>query len=141
MKNVPFGPKVCWAHPHQKSLLYAVLFCTGKTFCLRGGPQHYALKISQFSFSTEVHNGVQWVTVEYVENGSKNRSGGYKDEAKNKVVKQYADLSVGEQCCVYSLKTYLSKLPQSAFEKDVFYLHLKNKCHCPMMKHGLFKYL
>ena len=104
-----------------KSLLYAVLFCTGKTFCLRGGLEHYALKISQFSFSTEVHNGVQWVTVEYVENGSKNRSGSYK------VVKQYADPSVGEQCCVYSLKTYLSKLPQSAFEKDVFYLRPKEQ--------------
>ena len=41
-----------------KSLLNAVFFCTGKTFCLRGGLEHYALKISQLSFSTEVHNGV-----------------------------------------------------------------------------------
>ena len=110
-----------------KSLLNAVFFCTGKTFCLRGGREHYALKISQFSFSTEVHNGVQREMVEYVENGSKNRSGSYKDKAKNKVVKQYADPSLGEQCCAYLLKTYLSKLPQSAFEKDVFYLRPKEQ--------------
>ena len=77
-----------------KSLLNAVFFCTGKTFCLRGGLEHYALKISQFSFSTEVHNSVQRESVEYVENRSKNRSGSYKDKARNKVVKQYADPSL-----------------------------------------------
>ena len=104
-----------------KSLLNAVFFCTGKTFCLRGGREHYA----------------------HVENGSKNRSGSYKHKAKNKVVKQYADPSLGEQCCVYLLKTYLSKLPQSTFEKNLFYLRPKEKK--PLSNdeamHGLFKYL
>ena len=29
-----------------------ILFLTGKVFCLRGGREHYALKLSQFTFAT-----------------------------------------------------------------------------------------
>ena len=65
-----------------------ILFLTGKVFCLRGGREVY------------------------VENGSKNHSGSYKDKASNKSVRHYEDPQLGEQCYVSILKFYLSKLPE-----------------------------
>ena len=38
--------------------------------------------------------------VVFTENGLKNRSGSYKDKADNKIVKQYAQLHLKEQCYV-----------------------------------------
>jgi hypothetical protein len=38
--------------------------------------------------------------IEYTENGSKNRSGSYKDKYGNKIVRQFADSSLRERCCV-----------------------------------------
>ena len=37
----------------------AILFLTGKVFCLRGGREHYALKLSQFTFATGLVSGEQ----------------------------------------------------------------------------------
>ena len=61
-----------------KALLHAVFFFNGKYLCLRGGREE--LKLSQFKFGCD--EGGEFV--EYVENGSKNRSGSYKDRAPNK---------------------------------------------------------
>ena len=36
-----------------------ILFLTGKVFCLRGGREHYALKLSQFTFATGLVSGEQ----------------------------------------------------------------------------------
>ena len=88
--------------------------------CLRGGREHKALKLSQFTFGTD--DGGDYVV--YTENGSKNRSGSYKDKPDdNKVIKHYADCSLGEKCYYRLLKLYISKLPPKTLEdpKAVFY--------------------
>ena len=46
--------------------------------------------------------------LEYTENGSKNRSGSYKDKSGNKIVRHFADSSLGDRCYVSLVKTYLS---------------------------------
>ena len=91
-----------------RSLLNAVFFLNGKTLCLGGGREHRALKLSQFTFGTD--DGGDYIV--YTENGSKNRSGSYKDKPDdNKVIKHYADSSLGEKCYYRVLKLYTSKLP------------------------------
>ena len=58
----------------------------------------------------------------YTERGSKNRNGGfYQLDMPNKTVSIYKNVSVGEHCLVTLLNLYLSKLPQSAVDRDVFY--------------------
>ena len=89
-----------------------ILFLTGKVFCLRGGREHYAIKLSQFTFATGLVSGEQRECVVYVENGSKNHSGSYKDKGSNKSVRHYEDPQLGERCYVSILKFYLSKLPE-----------------------------
>ena len=62
--------------------------------------------------------------VVYEENGSKDRSGSYKDKAdSNKFVKHYANPNLGEKCYIYLLKLYFSKLPPQLFQEasSVFY--------------------
>ena len=84
------------------------VFVVGKTFCLRGGREHEMLKLSQFQFGTER----MFEFVVYTENGSKNRSGSYKDCSEAKVVKHFANKTLGERCVLYLLKLYYSKLPE-----------------------------
>ena len=111
-----------------KALLNAVFFMNGKVLCLRGGREHHCLKLSQFSFKVErLPDGSEAEYVEYAENGSKNRSGSYKDKTANKVVKQYADRGMKARCYVSLLKTYFSKLPADASKQDSFYLRAKDK--------------
>ena len=69
-----------------RALANAVFFVNGKNLCLRGGHEHHQLKLSQFQFGDD--------DVEYTENGSKNRSGSYKDKRENKVIRHYADPSL-----------------------------------------------
>ena len=69
-----------------------ILFLTGMVFCLRGGREHYALKLSQFTFATGLVSGEQRECVVYVENGSKNHSGSYKDKGSNKSVRKIHNL-------------------------------------------------
>ena len=66
------------------------------------------LKLSQFQFGTERI----FEFVVYTENGSKNRSGSYKDRSEAKVVKHFANKRLGERCVVYLLKLYYSQLPE-----------------------------
>ena len=95
-----------------KALLNAIFFMNGKVLCLRGGREHKGLKISQFTFGSDEGD---YVT--YTENGSKNRSGSYKDKAdKNKVVKHYANSDLGDRCYVYLLRLYLKKLPPKVLQ-------------------------
>ena len=56
-----------------ESLFRAVFFYNGKNFCLRGGKEHRALKISQIVRHKDPDHYV------YTENGSKNRSGSFND--------------------------------------------------------------
>ena len=97
-----------------KSLLNAVFFLNGKNFALRDTEQ-YHLRISQLK---RVEDPVGYI---YVENGSKNRSGGLQDfKVPNKSVTSYA--SGGDRCHVYLLDLYLSKLPVDAFLEDILYM-------------------
>ena len=94
--------------------------------CLHGGREHWGLKLSQFEFGDEKDaNGEVTSYVVYSENGSKNRSGSYKDKTPNKIVKHYADPALKERY-VFLLRLYFSKLPPKAFEKDMFYLKPKS---------------
>lgn len=109
-----------------RALLNAVFFLNGKTMCLRGGREHKALKLSQFTFGTD--KGGDFVV--YTENGSKNGSGTYKDKPDdNKVIKHYADSSLGEKCYHRVLKLYFSKLPPKTLKdpEAVFYWKPKEK--------------
>ena len=109
------------------ALLNAVFYGNGKVLCLSGGRKHWGLKLSQFEFGDEKDaNGEVTSYVVYSENGSKNRSGSYKDKTPNKIVKHYADPALKEHCYVFLLRLYFSKLPPKAFEKDVFYLKPKS---------------
>ena len=61
------------------ALLNAVFYGKGKVLCLRGGREHWGLKLSQFEFGDEKDaNGEVTSYVVYSENGSKNRSGSTK---------------------------------------------------------------
>ena len=73
-----------------------------------------------------------------MENGSKNRSGSYRDKRQNKVVKHYADPALKERCYGLLLKLYFSKLPSQAVSSSTcsFYLQPKEK-HQWAHYHGL----
>ena len=64
--------------------------------------------------------------VQYTEYGSKNRPGGsHQLNQDNKVVTQFAKPELGEKCHVFLLELYLSKLPDSALQRDIFYMKAK----------------
>ena len=57
----------------------------------------------------------------YVENGSKNRSGSYKDKPDdNKVTKHYGISTLGDRCYYHVLKFYFEKLSPTVLSA-VFY--------------------
>ena len=97
-----------------KGLLRAVFFYVGKICCLRGGEEQRNLKKSQFT--------------RYVENGSKNRSGGTAQlNLENKIVPIHAVPENCPRCLVFLLDLYFSKLPEFPAKDDVFYLRPKVK--------------
>uniref|UniRef100_A0A1X7U4V1 Uncharacterized protein n=1 Tax=Amphimedon queenslandica TaxID=400682 RepID=A0A1X7U4V1_AMPQE len=99
-----------------KSLLYAVFYCNGKNFCLRGGNEHRNLKLSQLKCMYDPDRYI------YIENGSKNRSGA-ECTVENKTVPIFSCFDqVGERCHVFLLDSYISKMPQKAKDLDYFYL-------------------
>ena len=64
----------------------------------------------------------------YTEHGSKNRNGGFFQlYVGNKSVEIHKNKDAGEQCLVYLLHLYLSKIPQRAKDKDIFYCKLLQK--------------
>ena len=108
-----------------------LFFYNGLNFVLRRGQEHRQLKISQFQFRTvsdPERPGQSIDTVEYREHGSKNRPGGrHQLNLENKTVVHYAAPEVGERCYVYLLRLYLSKLPESALQRDIFYMKPRDK--------------
>jgi len=77
-----------------QALLRSVFFLNGKNFCLRGGKEHHALKLSLIT-----RNKDHW---KYVENGSKVFHGGVANlHRENKVVQQYPCPAVGHACHMY----------------------------------------
>ena len=92
------------------SLLNAVFFLTGKIIGIRGGHEHRQLKLSQFQvyedkvvFSQQDPN----------------------DARKNKSLEHHANPSAGQRCYVNVMKTYISRLPESARQSDSFYYRPK----------------
>ena len=105
-----------------QALLNAVFFYNGKNFLLRGGEEHRNLKISQLQRMTNPDRYV------YVETGSKNKQGGINDiRQENKIVPMYANPSIGSRCHVHLLDVYLSKLPEGARQRDLFYVRPAKK--------------
>ena len=100
-----------------QSLLNAVLYMNGKSFCLRGGEEHRRLCLSQIVRQTNPDHYV------YTEAGSKNKKGTFMEmHVPNKVVPIYSCPAAGKRCHVHLLDLYLSKLPKGALEKDIFYV-------------------
>ncbi len=88
-----------------KALSNAVFYYNGKSFCLRGGMENRKLGYI------------------YQENVSKNQAGTYKQlHLQNKAVPIYACPEAGIRCHVYLLDLYISKLPQDAIQKELFYV-------------------
>ena len=99
-----------------QGLLNAVFYYNGKNFVLRGGQEHWDLKLSQL---TRLRNPDRYVDVE---NSSKTRGGGLGQlHLEHKKVSVYASSSTGSRCHVRILNIYISKLSSGAKEKDLFY--------------------
>ena len=91
-----------------EQLLHTVFYLNGKNFMLRGGEEHYNLKISQMQ---RFENPPRY---EYTELVLKNCAGGLASyRVRNKVVPVFQDESIGNHCHVYILDLYLSKIPSS----------------------------
>lgn len=100
-----------------KSLQNAAFFTVGKMFCLCGGVEHRALKLSQLK---RMDNPDRYI---YYENVSKNHNGSFKQlHVKSKVVPLFACPEAGDRCTVRILDSYISKLPQDAITQDLFYV-------------------
>ena len=105
-----------------QGLLNCIFFLNGRNSCLRGGIEHRELKLSQFTRELVTINGRHKVRYTYTEYVSKNRAGGLKQlKQENKVVHQYESANI-ERCHVLLLDKYISKLPEEAKRKDLFYL-------------------
>ena len=106
-------------------LLNAIFFYCGMIFCLRGGAEHRELKYSQFKFQEvqdPVDSSEMVMSVQYSEYGSKNRQGlVHQVHLDNKVIRHYANSALGERCFVRLLELYVSKLPELAKKRDIFY--------------------
>ena len=86
-----------------------------KNFCLRGGEEHRNLTLSQFRRTEKGYT--------YTENSSKNRQGGISQlKLKNKCVEIVENKEAGDRCHCKLLDAYISKLPEEAKAKDLFYV-------------------
>jgi hypothetical protein len=104
-----------------KALLRCVFYLNGKNFCLIGGQEHRDLHLTQLK---RFYNPDKYV---YTEHASKNRPGGLMQlRLHHKSVDIHANSDVGERCHVFILDKYISKLPQPAIEKDIFYCKPKD---------------
>lgn len=104
-----------------KVLVDTMVFLIGKNFALRSGKEHRGLRFSQFTLVEA--NDKEPEKLIYTSFGEKNNPGGLKHRAlRQKKIEHYASETRPERCLVNLYKKYVSKCPQSAFTKDVFYL-------------------
>lgn len=102
-------------------LLDTMVFLIGKNFSLRSGKEHRNLKLSQLTL--EPANEKEPEKLIYVSFGEKNNLGGLKHRSfKQKRIEHYANNSTPDRCLVHLYKKYVSKCPESAMAKNVFYL-------------------
>jgi hypothetical protein len=101
--NYSKGPTECRISSHWEGI------------CLRGGAEQRNLKLSQFQRCEDSYV--------YHENTSKNRNWSIKQlHIRKKVVPIYSCPQAGDQCPVSLLDKYISRLPEEAKEKDIFYV-------------------
>ena len=121
-----------------RSLLNAVFYLNGRNLCLRGRMEHRNLKLSQLQFAS-------------------NETGDYVVYIKNVYhiiivvaiktnMKHYSDPDQQERCYVNVLKTSFGKLPEAAFQQDVFYWRSKSKVedkdyHLPLFEERVIEKL
>ena len=103
-----------------QSRFFAQFFINGQNFCLRGGKEHRALKISQIVRHKDPDHYV------YTENGSKKQSDSLNQlRLENKTIPVFPCADAGVRCHV---DKYLTKLPTMALQKDWFYLRKPRRC-------------
>ena len=74
----------------------------------------------------------------HTEHGLKNRSGGLCQlNVENKQVAGYATPDTQPRCIVFLLDKYLRKLPNYAFEKDVFIFERSEDCQMFLVPPGM----
>ena len=96
------------------------MYTIGKAFCLRGGQEHRALKLSELQRDSDKYV--------YQENVLKNRNGSFKQlHVKSKVVVVFLCAEAEERCPVHLLDLSISKLPKEAKEKDLVYVRPLDK--------------
>lgn len=99
-------------------LLNAIFFKLGLHLALRGGAEHYNLKVHNFTL-VNMPNGTQ--VLEYREDISKSQQGGVKHvKITPKVVRVPEDRSVKERCVVHLFRRYMAACP--ADRPNAFYL-------------------
>jgi len=87
---------------------------TGKT-CLRGGEEHWCLKLSQLHCEVVTVTGKNLIRYMYVKHGSKNHSGGFKLlHLGNKIVHQFDNPEASRCDHVRILDLYPYKKPKVA---------------------------
>ena len=107
-------------------LLRAVFYLNELNFVLCGGDEHHKLKISQLALVRllilRIPCSEMIRYVQYTEHGFKNRLGGsHQLNENNMIVTQFAKPELGDKYHVFLLELYLSELPNSAFQNDVFF--------------------
>ena len=95
-----------------RGLQNAVFYTIGKLFCLRGGKEHRALKLSQLQRDSD-----KYVYHENVSNGSFKQL-----HVRSKVVPVYSCPEAGQRCPLYLLDFYISKLPEEAKKQDLVHV-------------------
>ena len=129
------------------ALLGAVFFYNGLSFMLHGVAEHRVLKISHLllhSIPDPDHPGQLIDCVEYTEHGSKNRPGGSHQLNLENMSSMYtvrawraisctstARYTVRAWRAISCTSTARSKLPLSAFERDVFYMKPRPRADIP----------
>ena len=91
-ENLVWSSGVMGMHA-PKALLNAVFYYNGKNFCLRGGQEHWDLKLSQFTRKEDHYL--------YTEYSSKNRQGGWAQmRLEKKCIPIFEQKDVSERCRV-----------------------------------------
>ena len=105
-----------WSLGYRFSGLIAssTLYYNGKIFCLQGGDKHQNLKLSKF----RIEKGYI-----YTETSLKNRQGGISQlTLKNNCIEIVQNKEAGDHYHCKLLDAYISKLPEKAKTKDLFYV-------------------
>ena len=112
-------------------LLHVVFLSSNINFVLCGGSEHHQLKISQLNFAQVLNPDTPGDVIEcvqYTEHVSKNRQGGrHQLNLDNKTAVHYSRPELRENYHVHLLHLYLSKLPESAIQRNVFYTKARGK--------------